>query len=232
MRVSIVPTLLHISDLHRTPDPRLSNEELFAAIASDAARWDNEGIPRPDLIVVSGDLIQGSSIDAPDSDSEIADQYVEARDFLQRLATEFVDSDRSRVIIVPGNHDVHWGRARRAMKPLIPCPKEIESTALSATSKVRWDWREQKAYEISDSDLYESHFEHFRRFQAEFYAGLGPNPLLHCDGVLVPFVPEYSNEARSHLKISSAARFHEDHMLDVEASSCGGSVIGLLVDEN
>lgn len=180
-----MPTLLHISDLHRTPEPRLSNEELFAAIASDAARWDNEGIPRPDLIVVSGDLIQGASMEAPDPDSEIAAQYIEADNFLQRLAAEFVDSDRSRVIIVPGNHDVHWGLARRAMKPFATCPPGIASKALDASSKVRWDWRDQQAYEIDDSDLYESRFKHFRKFQADFYAGLGPSPLLHCDGDLV-----------------------------------------------
>ena len=180
-----MPTLLHISDLHRTPEPRLSNNELFSAIASDAGRWDNEGIPRPDLIVVSGDLIQGSSVDALDPDSEIAGQYIEARDFLQRLATEFVGSDRSRVIIVPGNHDVHWGRARRAMNPLASCPAEIAGMALNASSRVRWNWRDQKAYEISDSALYESRFEHFRRFQADFYTGLGAPPLLHCNDDLV-----------------------------------------------
>ena len=180
-----MPTLLHISDLHRTSGPYLNNDELLAAIASDATRWDEEGIPRPDLIVVSGDLIQGASIDTSDPDSEIAAQYIEAGDFLKRLATEFVDSDRSRVIIVPGNHDVHWGRAQSAMKPLTTCPTGIASKALNAWSGVRWNWGEQKAYEISDSGLYDSRFEHFRRFQADFYAGLETNPLSHCDGDLV-----------------------------------------------
>ena len=180
-----MPTLLHISDLHRTLEPRLNNDDLLAAIASDAIRWDEEGIPRPDLIVVSGDLVQGSSVDSSDPDSDIVAQYTEAGDFLERLATEFVDSDRSRVIIVPGNHDVHWGRARSAMRPLATCPPGIAGKALSPSSKLRWDWREQKAYEISDSDLYKSRFEHFRQFQADFYTGLEPNPLSYCDGDLV-----------------------------------------------
>ena len=180
-----MPTLLHISDLHRTLEPRLNNDDLLAAIASDAIRWDEEGIPRPDLIVVSGDLVQGSSVDSPDPDSDIVAQYTEAGDFLKQLAAEFVDSDRSRVIIVPGNHDVHWGRARSAMRPLTTCPARIAGKALSTNSKVRWDWREQKAYEISDSDLYESRFEYFRQFQADFYAELEPNPLSHGDGDLV-----------------------------------------------
>ena len=71
------------------------------------------------------------------------------------------------------------------MEPLATCPPGIASKALDASSKVRWDWREQKAYEISDGGLYDSRFEHFRRFQADFYAGLEPNPLSHCDGDLV-----------------------------------------------
>ena len=96
-----MPTLLHISDLHRTSEPRLSNDELLAAIVSDATRWDSEGIPRPELVVISGDLIQGAELGAPDPDTEVEAQYQEAGDFLGRLGEEFVDSDRSRIIIVP-----------------------------------------------------------------------------------------------------------------------------------
>ena len=120
-----MPTLLHISDLHRTTGPRIDNDELFAAIASDATRWGKENIPSPDLVVVSGDIIQGVGIGAPDPDAQIAAQYDEAADFLRQLGEEFVDSDRSRVIIVPGNHDVHWGRGRNAMKSLTSCPGMI-----------------------------------------------------------------------------------------------------------
>ena len=180
-----MPTLLHISDLHRTSGPRLSNDELLAAITSDATRWSGEGIPSPDLVVVSGDLVQGVSIGTTDPDSEIVAQYSEARDFLRRLAAEFVDSDRSRVVIIPGNHDIHWSRARNAMKPLAACPDGIASRAFEANSNVRWNWKDQKAYEISDSNLYESRFKHFRQFQADFYAGLDPSPLSHRDDDLV-----------------------------------------------
>ena len=180
-----MPTILHISDLHRTPGPRLDNDELLAAIASDARRWSREGIPKPDLVVVSGDLIQGVPIDTPNSDSKIAAQYVEACDFLRQLTDEFVDSDRSRVVIVPGNHDVDWSRAQRAMKPLATCPDGIASKAFDASSNIRWNWGERQAYEISSSDLYDSRFEHFRRFQADFYAGVDPNPLSHSAGDLV-----------------------------------------------
>lgn len=180
-------TFLHISDLHRTEGPRLRNDELIAAIGSDAKRWNREGIPDPDLIVVSGDLIQGASVSASDPDSEVVAQYSEASDFLRRLATEFLDSDRYRVIIVPGNHDVHWKRAQRAMTKLVRCPERLASKILDSGSNLRWDWREQQAYEISNPSVYDSRFDHFRKFRTAFYSGLDPSPLSRSNGDLLFF---------------------------------------------
>ena len=179
-----VPTLLHISDLHRTSAPRLDNDELLSAILSDTKRWEEEGIPHPEVIVVSGDLIQGTSVDHPNPDSEIARQYAEVGAFLEKLTNEVVDSDPSRVIIVPGNHDVHWSRALQAMSPLETPPDGIDIKALEANSTIRWNWKEQKAYEIVDKDAYESRFEHFREFQSDFYASLDSSPLLQDDDIV------------------------------------------------
>ena len=64
------------------------NSELISAILSDAERSDLEGIPRPDLIVVSGDLIQGAALDATEPDELITAQYREAEDFLTRLGQD------------------------------------------------------------------------------------------------------------------------------------------------
>ncbi len=224
-----MPTLLHISDLHRTSGPRIGNDELLAAITSDAMRWRGEGIPNPDLIVVSGDIVQGVSIGTSDPDSEIAAQYSEACDFLRRLAAEFVDSDRSRVVIIPGNHDVDWSRARNAMEPLADCPNEISSKAFESSSNVRWDWKEQKAYKISNSDQYESRFKHFRQFQAEFYSGLDPSPLSHSDGDLV--FAEYPSLG---LVIVGFASWHGNdcfcHVGEIDSASPGlitGTTCGL-----
>ena len=137
-----LPTLLHISDLHRTSTPRLGNDELLSAILSDTKRWDKEGIPHPEVIVVSGDLIQGTSVDHPNADSEIASQYAEVRTFLQQLTDEVVDSDPLRVIIVPGNHDVLWGRSLQAMNPLETYPDGIGVKAFEAHSTIPWNWKE------------------------------------------------------------------------------------------
>lgn len=180
-----MPTLLHISDLHRTTNPRLSNRDLLSAIASDSKRWDEEGLPRPDIIVVSGDIIHGADDGSSDPDSEIISQYTEASEFLDCLATEFVNSDRSRVVIVPGNHDVQWDRARRAMSRIENCPPRISKRAYEANSRLRWDWAQQQAYQITDPELYLSRFEHYKKFRSDFYAGLTPSPIPRSDSDLV-----------------------------------------------
>ncbi len=205
----------------------MRNDELLAAISSDAKRWRSDGIPCPDLIVVSGDLIQGVPAGARSPDDEIRAQYEEAGDFLSGLATEFVDSDRSRVVIVPGNHDVDWSRSRKAMKPLPDCPEGIVVEALRADSGVRWNWLDQRAYEINDGTLYESRYDHFRQFRAEFYAGLNPNPLGRGDAdlvfaeypsmglVVVGFASWYGNDCFCHIgDIDPAALASSQKLLD------------------
>lgn len=213
-----MPTLLHISDLHRTSLPRLSNDDLLAAIISDSERWRLEEIPSPELIVVSGDLIQGASLGAPNADTIIEDQYSEAADFLRRLGEEFVASNRSRIVIVPGNHDVHWGRSLDGMRPIESCPAGFAAKAFKADSGLRWDWRDQTAYEIFDPNLYESRFEHFRRFQEEFYEGMEPSPLVQSDGDLLFF--EYPD---LDLAVAGFASWHGNdclcHVGEIKPSS-------------
>ena len=217
-----MPTILHISDLHRTSGPRLNNDDLLTAIASDAMRWKNEGIPSPDLIIVSGDLIQGLSPDTDDPDAEIVAQYNEANDFLRRLAEQFVKSDRSRVVIVPGNHDVHWTRARNAMKPLAACPSDISCKAFEANSKVRWDWKQQQAYEINNNALYGSRFEHFRQFRSDFYAELDPSPLQRGDNDLI-----FAEYPSLDLVVTGFASWHGNdcfcHVGDIDSASLASS---------
>ena len=217
-----MPTILHISDLHRTPGPHLSNDELFAAIASDARRWPREGIPNPDLVVVSGDVIQGVRVGTSDPDAKIVAQYGEASDFLRRLTAEFVDSDRSRVVIVPGNHDVHWERSLSAMTLLKTCPERIDSRAFDATSNVRWDWRNQDAYEITDRDIYESRFQHFRQFRDDFYADLDPSLLSHGNSDIV-----FGDYPSLGLVVAGFASWHGNdcfcHVGDIDIASLATS---------
>lgn len=190
-KMSLVPTVLHISDLHRTSNPRVRNDELFPAVVSDAARWDHEGIPRPDLIVVSGDLVQGAPRDASDPDAELEAQYHEAGELLQRLVDEFLGGDRSRIVMVPGNHDVHRRRSLDGMKPIDPCPSDIARQSLLPDSGLRWSWGELQAYEVFDQRVYSSRFDHFHRFRRDFYRDVEPDPFSPGDDDLVFF--EYPN---------------------------------------
>ena len=226
-----MPTLLHISDLHRTADPHLTNDELLSAIISDSRRWDEEGIPSPDVIVVSGDLVQGAGMDDGEADTKINAQYAEAGEFLRKLADRFVESDLSRVIIVPGNHDVHWQRARGAMKEFETCPTDIARQGFKADSKVRWDWGALQAYEIYDQRQYDSRLQDFRQFQFDFYSKLNPSPLSHDDSdvaffdyphlgiVVVGFASWYGNDCFCHVgEIGSAALSRAQEILATSRS--------------
>ena len=129
-------------------------------------------------------------MDAPDPDAEVDAQYREVGDFLEELSEEFLDGNRSRMVIVPGNHDVHWRRSLDGMKPIDPCPDGIATKALRPISGLRWRWADRHAYEISDHELYESRLQHFRRFRQAFYAGVEPSPFSEDEDLLFIEYPD------------------------------------------
>ncbi|MCP3060966.1 metallophosphoesterase [Myxococcus sp. K38C18041901] len=90
--------ILHISDLHRTNDEKVSNPEVLNDLLA-AIRTFNDG---PfDLIVLSGDITQEAT----------EDEFKEAEQFLDDLATKLMNGVRERIIVVPGNHDINWKAA-------------------------------------------------------------------------------------------------------------------------
>jgi 3',5'-cyclic AMP phosphodiesterase CpdA len=103
-------SILHISDLHRDPNNEVSNKALLLSLELDRDRYRNETpkIPDPNLIIASGDIIHGVRHDATDAEAELQRQYDQADRFLAELADRFIDGDRERVIIIPGNHDVSF----------------------------------------------------------------------------------------------------------------------------
>ncbi|NOJ81179.1 metallophosphoesterase family protein [Myxococcus xanthus] len=87
--------ILHISDLHRTSDEKVSNPEVLNDLLT-AIRTFNDG---PfDLIVLSGDVTQEAT----------EDEFKEAEQFLDDLAIKLMKGVRERIIVVPGNHDINW----------------------------------------------------------------------------------------------------------------------------
>jgi hypothetical protein len=173
-------TILHVSDLHRDPSNPISNNSLLDSLERDRARYRHEkpAISDPDLIVVSGDLIYGISAESKDPETELAQQYKQADDFLVKLAASFVEGNRERVIIVPGNHDVSLYHAVRSMKrcvfdPTQPSAKKILAgwlQQLSATnSLLRWSWKDLCFLEINDKNDYLARLKAFSVFYENFY---------------------------------------------------------------
>ena len=100
-------TVLHISDLHRDPDHELTNAALLDSLLRDRDRYRRDETPvisDPNVIIVSGDIVHGVKADATDPESELKRQYEQAESFLISLADNFVNGDREKVIIIPGNH--------------------------------------------------------------------------------------------------------------------------------
>ena len=170
-------SVLHISDLHRSKSDPITNEELTATILAD---WDRlsaqESLPRPSIVVVSGDVIQGCPLGTERYEEEITQQYAEAARLLGRLAEEFLGGDRGRLVLVPGNHDVCWNTARRAMVAALPAEQaEARKLLRQPASPFRWNWHDRTLYRIADAGVYASRLDAFHRFMEAFFAGRAPD---------------------------------------------------------
>jgi len=167
--------ILHISDLHRTPEAELSNEHLWGTLRNDIYSTYGETelgveepqLPKPeeiDLIVVSGDITQTAS----------SAEYTEAEQFLRQLATELLRGDITRLVIVPGNHDVRWGHSRGAYTVVSDIDKKKLIKAQARESRYRLEKPlTSLAYvlwERTDEDLYKARFEPFATFFSRFYS--------------------------------------------------------------
>lgn len=168
--------ILQISDLHSSKANSVGNLALLDSIITDLQYID--GVKKIDIIVVCGDIVQGINSDDIKQMDEIDAQYVKASDFLVQLCDKFVEGDRARVVIVPGNHDISWPHSKNSMRTM---PIEVESDKrklFSRTltrkmrtpgSKTRWSWDELCFMEINQQDRYTKRMEQFCRFFDSFY---------------------------------------------------------------
>ncbi len=168
-------SVLHISDLHRDPANPIRNDVLLDSLENDRRHYSAEETPAvrlPDLIIVSGDIIQGIRPDALDPDARLREQYREALDFLSALTDLFVGGDRNRVIVVPGNHDVsayYFEKSLRRVDILPDRKKELVTQLFRPDSLLRWSWSGFELYEIADQTLYAQRLAAFADFYAAFY---------------------------------------------------------------
>ena len=164
-------TLMHISDLHRSRSNPTSNVDLLSSLLADRQRFSTETPPicSPDAIIVSGDLVLGLPLGAAQYPEALRRQYEEAYDFLARLADRFVDGDRSKIVIVPGNHDVDWNMARRAMQRVDTSEHDIQELLSMPNSPYRWSWKNLKPFRVAHQDVYENRFRYFWNLHERFY---------------------------------------------------------------
>jgi predicted MPP superfamily phosphohydrolase len=141
-------SILQISDLHRDPANPIRNDALLSSLENDRARYtqtDDSIVRSPDIIIVSGDVIQGVAPGTSDAPAKLAEQHREALDFLGQLTDKVLAGDRRHVVIVPGNHDVsacHFMDSVRRVDIAPGRKKEIVSQLFSSDSPLRWSWTE------------------------------------------------------------------------------------------
>ena len=169
-------SILHVTDLHRSKTDPISNPELLSALVGDRDRYvvENPPIRAPDAIVVSGDLVQGVTLGATGPATELASQYEAAYHFIADLTDRFLGGDRSKVIIVPGNHDIDWNAAFAAMEEVDPNtgPPSLPGALYEPGSRYRWDWKSRRLYRIKEDAAYASRLDAFWTFFSRFYSGV------------------------------------------------------------
>ncbi|WP_213289305.1 metallophosphoesterase [Bradyrhizobium sp. sGM-13] len=169
-------TLLHISDLHRSPEEPVDNTALVAALVNDHDRYIGEtpAVPPPDAIIVSGDLMQGARLGQSDWEKVVREQYLVAEDFLDQLTKRFLNGDRSKMVIIPGNHDVCWNTALSSMEVVPdgdPARQNVYATINEPGSGYRWSWKDLQLYRIANPNRYAARLDAYWEFTERFYAG-------------------------------------------------------------
>src|ERR1700732_3414205 len=148
-------SILHVSDLHRDLDDEITNKVLLDSLENDFAQFANQtpAIMRPSFCIVTGDLVHGVTPGTANGSDELKRQYMQAEEFLVGLAGELFDSNRERIVILPGNHDVSFEDVMASAMP-ITIPPEAEGKAkivaqlFKPHSTLRWSWRELCFYNI------------------------------------------------------------------------------------
>lgn len=166
--------LIHISDLHRTGDDPLTNSEIANGIFEDIKQEADAGedFRTPNALVVSGDIVQGVRLSDREYPASLEKQHEEALKLLIQLTDKLVDGDRSKVVILPGNHDVDRVLAGRSMNVVEdPSALDVSITKelMLPKSKYRWCWRRRELLEITDWQKYDAKMDFYRKTVQKFY---------------------------------------------------------------
>ena len=162
-------TILHISDLHKSKDD--SYADLFESLRKDSESYVQQGIKLPEIIVISGDIVEGAKDDDPKPDKTIKEQYKEAEEFLTSMCDFFLGGEKRRLIMVPGNHDLNRPYSKNVMTPSMKDRKVDYQDYKAGDPSLRWSWDDFSFLTISDRERYEKRFNHYVEFYNDFYNG-------------------------------------------------------------
>lgn len=163
-------SILHISDIHKIQG--VEYEVLLQSLRRDLDSFTtHDDVLPPSFVVVSGDLIQGAY-----TEEEISAQYLEVDGFLKGVCELYLGNDRSRLIIVPGNHDVSRVATTNSMAPASRDYQICKDSFFSGATDIRWNWKDRQFYEITDVETYGRRFDFFVDFYNRFFDGIREYP--------------------------------------------------------
>src|SRR5208283_917170 len=97
----------------------------------------------------------------------------------------FLNGDRSKLVIVPGNHDVCWNTSIASMErvPESEYPTDLRQALIECDSNLRWSWEKRALYRIQDAGAYHHRMSAYWGFVESFYAGVPLlEPIDRCRG--------------------------------------------------
>lgn len=209
-------SLLHISDLHREHDSEISTSVLLSSLklVIDDLGKISPSIRRPDLTVVSGDVVRGAINGHPDPVAEVARQYEQSKEFLSQLVDWLHSGNRSHLVMIPGNHDVEFCTSKECVveKSLPAATKEthreLRKELRKYDSSIRFCWDSLRYFEIKDKDKYSRRLEQFATFYKDFYASIGREYSLDPAEQYAVF--DYPTLSLTILALNSC--YHNDHL--------------------
>jgi 3',5'-cyclic AMP phosphodiesterase CpdA len=164
------PVVLHLSDLQFGPHHAFEDDQkALDKLKEDIDRYEQEGIPRPNIVVVSGDLA--------DTGGAKGDEYGAVTPFLEGLC-QHLPIDRRYVVLVPGNHDVNWDEARKLLEA---CKKGGDSRGFIAAIKEFFFWRKSGPVGSYTDVNYLERFGKYVDFYNRFYRKGGGTTHYTCD---------------------------------------------------
>jgi 3',5'-cyclic AMP phosphodiesterase CpdA len=142
--------ILHLSDTHRTLDEPVSNAEILHSLRGDIDRYGDFNVPVPNIIVVSGDVVQSA-------DSE---EYKEAAELIRGVA-DTLHIALDHVVLVPGNHDINWAISENSFVPREQPSSNVEKDLC---------FKYENAWICARSDdEYQNRLDPFRMFYKELF---------------------------------------------------------------